>query len=268
MGAHSFYAPSSMDRVYRCPVSVLFNTETGGTSEYAEEGTQAHKLAEDMLKNPPDILDGYTKGVYKFHEKLKMHHTTVPYDMIEPVYNYAKFVNSMADDCILRKIEFRAPLTNCMGVSEEQSGTIDCLLYGKKNNVIIIDLKYGKGLRVNAADSLQLKTYGLGAMRYIEQFYGLPVESVECIIYQPRIANGVSRTIYTQSELTDYESSLKNKIWEAEQYRSGGMQCISSSFKPGEKQCQWCQKRRTLEGCPGLRKFVYDSVRLEFDNVN
>jgi hypothetical protein len=94
-------------------------------------------------------------------------------------------------------------------------------------------------------------------------FYGLPVKKARCIIYQPRLSH-IDEVQYSNTELHDYECALKNKIWEAQQYRSGEMPITMASYNPGDKQCQWCQRKAK---CPGLRHYVYEQVNEDFNNV-
>ena len=63
----------------------------------------------------------------------------------------------------------------------------------------IIDLKYGKGHRVEAAGNLQMRLYALGALEYYGQLYD--IEKIRMTIFQPRLSGVQSSDEITVKEL-------------------------------------------------------------------
>lgn len=62
-------------------------------------------------------------------------------------------------------------------------GTGDCLIIANKT-LYIIDLKYGRGVLVDAEDNPQMMLYALGALNIFDALYD--IEEVEMTIFQPR----------------------------------------------------------------------------------
>jgi hypothetical protein len=147
----------------------------GGTeSEYAAEGTAAHAYAEKVL-------------LYKIFGK--------PYqaDLAYDVDMYVDHVSALSDDYGL-KVWLEKKVTILAGWCY---GTIDFLGYdAERKTVYVVDLKYGKGLQVDAEDNQQLLLYAMGAfkMRGVGE-----VENVELHIVQPRL-NHLSVARYNKKQ--------------------------------------------------------------------
>ena len=74
-------------------------------------------------------------------------------------------------------------------IVEEGFGTGDSGIIAD-GTMEVIDLKYGKGVKVEACENPQLKLYALGALRNYEMLYD--IHTVRLTIIQPRIDNIVS----------------------------------------------------------------------------
>ena len=149
MGAHSTLSPSSSDRWLNCPASVLVQKKGNKASIYSDEGTFAHAIAELCLTNnvnanfyltnkiPPHVYDT-TFDIYYDAE------------MAEYVQIYVDYVRSFQLDF---KVEHFADYSKYVPNS---GGTADCLMYDKTAGALhVLDLKYGKGIKVFAKDNTQ-----------------------------------------------------------------------------------------------------------------
>lgn len=217
MNTHSVFSASSSHRWLRCPASLKEEAKIPSTSNvYAEEGTKAHKLAELFLTNSAIDIEKYDN------------------EMINNVGIYHSYVTkiNMSNDN-LPLIECKVKYDN---VVEGGFGTVDCICYND-NELHIIDLKYGKGVRVNCVNNSQLILYAIGALNYepIKDFYkNKDLNSIKIFthIVQPRI-NNITSTSYSYLDIQD-------KIKE---YRDKAKLCLQDNpiFVKGEQQCKFCK---------------------------
>jgi hypothetical protein len=75
-------------------------------------------------------------------------------------------------------------------------GTADVVILSK-NTIHVIDLKFGKGIPVDAKDNSQMRLYGLGAFNELSDLYD--IKRVRMTVLQPRLAN------YSSEELLIFE---------------------------------------------------------------
>jgi hypothetical protein len=129
-------------------------------------------------------------------------------------------------------------------------GTADCILYDAQDDTLtVIDLKYGKGVQVEADDNAQLMIYGLAAARTL----GVAPKTVTCVIVQPRVSNPVKPTTFQFLDLLLWEDMTVIPALEA----------AKDPFAPlvtGEH-CRFCPAR---PDCPELRSEVLKTAQLEF----
>ena len=98
----------------------------------------------------------------------------------------------------------------------------------------IVDLKYGKGVRVSAQDNSQLRLYALGMLEMLDMIYD--VKQIRMTIYQPRIEN-IS---------TDEISASDLRAWGDEVIRPAAKLALTKDapFHAGSW-CQFCPARNT-----------------------
>ncbi|MBR5878350.1 MAG: DUF2800 domain-containing protein, partial [Akkermansia sp.] len=237
--AHALLSASAAHRWLNCPPSaVAAELYPRETSEYAEEGTLAHEVAEAMARNQMEDLVHF-KG-----------HVTE--EMLGCAEAYAEYIQEQvkSDDAVVL-LEQRVDFSPWV---PEGFGTCDCIII-QGNTLTIIDYKYGKGVAVDAVDNPQLMLYALGALNDFGIAYD--IDLVEMHIFQPRI-NNVSKSVAVADDLTAWAESTVKPV--AEQAAQG-----AGEFKPGSW-CQFCPhagKCRTLtETCTeyvethGLRQGV------------
>lgn len=185
--AHALLSPSGSHRWMHCtPSARLEENLPESTSSAAEEGTVAHELAEYAL-------EAYLKGEYTpLLDDLPTpkHIATNQYyisEMDKYVTDYVCYVcdiyelEEKAEMHIERKFDLTSYVPECFG-------SCDCDIVGKKV-LNIIDLKYGKGVQVDAKDNSQLMMYALGVLRTLSPKRQAEIETVRMHIAQVRLGN-------------------------------------------------------------------------------
>lgn len=184
--AHALLSASSAARWMACtPSAVLESPYPDKTSVYAEEGTRAHEIAEEVLRR---WQEGKRRLAYK-DDDLRIYEEVSPY--IDYVKNHFEEAKKIHADTVLF-LESRFDLTEYI---PEGFGTGDAvLIYGK--TIEVIDLKFGKGDAVSALENPQLRLYGVGALLKYQDIYDF--DEVIMSIVQPRIDNNSSEVLSVQ----------------------------------------------------------------------
>ena len=243
--SHALLSPSSAARWSACTPSVRLNEkfiERFGveTSEYAEEGTKAHALAELKLRLFLGEIDkkAYGKGVKELGDIPPEMDTATDYyvDLCEERFYEAK--KSCPDAVML--IEQKLDLSNW---AKDCWGTGDCIIVCD-SFLNVIDLKYGKGVPVSAVNNAQARCYGLGALHELGDLYGF--SEVRDTIVQPRL-DSVSDEVLSREDLLAWGEWLKPKADMA--YRGEG------EFVAGPH-CKFCAAKAICS------KRVVDSLRI------
>lgn len=185
--AHALLSPSGSHRWMHCtPSARLEENLPESTSPAAEEGTVAHELAEYALEK-------YINGEYMpLLDELPTpkHIAASQYyspEMDKYVSDYVCYVCDIfekvedAEMHIERKFDLTSYVPECFG-------SCDCDIVGKKV-LNIIDLKYGKGVQVDAKDNSQLMMYALGVLRTLSPARQAEIETVRMHIAQVRLGN-------------------------------------------------------------------------------
>jgi len=184
---HALLSPSSSSRWLNCtPSARLSENAENKSSVYAEEGTLFHEICEYCLAQ-------WNAGVWEpdpFGEELpelKDDHMTHPLfkqEMFRHARNYCNFV--MNENYNLEKSDgvCKLLLEEKVDISEyapECFGSVDCQLVGR-DTLIVIDLKYGEGVKVYAERNTQMMLYALGAIK------GEPsIKTIRLVIAQVRL---------------------------------------------------------------------------------
>ena len=183
--SHAILSPSSAHRWLTCTPSARDEQKYPDRgSDAAAEGTTAHRLAELRLAQALVLNQNEQHLLQSELDEIRSDRWYTP-AMEEHIDEYVTFVteryNSMTNPTIL--LEQKIDLTEWV---PEGFGTGDVLLIGD-GQAELIDLKYGKGVRVEAERNKQLKLYGLGAVTDLAFLYD--VYQIRLTIYQPRIGN-------------------------------------------------------------------------------
>jgi hypothetical protein len=132
-------------------------------------------------------------------------------------------------------------------------GTSDAIILGD-TKMSIVDLKYGKGHRVEAQDNPQAILYALGAYAGYKHLYN--IETIEIIIVQPRL-----------DHISTWELSIDDLLKKGEwiSQRAEMTEDPAAQRVPGEAQCMWCKAKAN---CGALQKFTHDLIATDFDNLD
>lgn len=235
---HSRIGASSAKRWLNCPGSVRMQRGLPDTSsEAADEGTAAHELAEMALKKGTKNVAEYRGMTIRVEESGR--EFVVDEEMTDAVQLYVDIIRRDRDEMgsgVKGSVEKMFSLES---VNKELYGTNDASLAQPFGALNVYDLKYGRGVAVEAEDNDQMKIYALGALE--EQ----PLcEDVELIIVQPRCPHPEGperRWSITSSDL---------QTWSQKVLKPGAEKALreDAPVNAGE----WCRFCKAQAICPAI----------------
>lgn len=245
VGTHSRLSPSSSSRWLVCtPSAKLQEAYKESTSDAAEEGTNAHLLAEVRISQALDLP--YTE------EDLQTALSSEYYseEMEEYVSSYTNYVVGVfrqaqkEDPLASISLEIKVDLSKYLG--EGSKGTLDVGITAL-NIIRIIDLKYGKGTFVEADNNPQLKIYATG----VTEMYSIynDFKYVEMTIYQPRMYN-VKTYRTTIAELQEWAKKVVQPA--AEKAIKGEGEHVAGEH------CKYC---KALPECRTYNKYILTAFK-------
>lgn len=236
-------SPSSMGRILSCPGSVKASSGIPEqTTLFSEEGSDAHQLAEIRLKE-------FLGNKQNFDTKTLTWYSQEMEDYISGYVAYVSEKIELAkqvckDPQVLIEQRVQAPRYD-----ESLYGTTDVSIIAD-NELTIIDLKYGKGVQVNAKENIQEMIYAICCLETFGSLYD--IQTVNLCIYQPRLSN-----------VSEWSISVEELYKWAEEILKPGIQKVHDGveeFNPS-KYCQFC-KARPL--CKALRDKNLELAKHEF----
>lgn len=204
---HAKLSASGAHRWMACtPSANLEEQFPDKSSEYAEEGTLAHSLAELILRYNNNEI---SKKTYSTRLNKLKKDPLYSQKMQEYVEDYALQVWEQINEIKAACPDAQALFEQRLDFSDfvpEGFGTGDVVIIAD-DMVQVIDLKYGKGVGVSAVGNPQLRLYGLGA--WLEHSMLYDIRRIRMTIIQPRLEN-VSTEELTVEELLDWaETEVK-----------------------------------------------------------
>ena len=244
---HAILAPSAASRWIKCtPSARLEEQMPNQDTAYTREGTIAHSIGEILLHY---YLDIKATAVLEFEELKQLPWNEIPdlveamaecqneglnfFEMLETVHEgyvrivMEKYLAAKAEDPeALLLIEQKFKLSEYV---PESFGSSDAVIIWN-NTCDVNDLKYGKGLKVEAEGNNQMMLYALGALCGPCELYN--ITQVQMTILQPRL-NHVSSAAMSTAELLDW---AKNTLRPAALLAFEG----KGELVPGNH-CQFCR---------------------------
>ena len=178
--AHAVLSASSSARWLKCPPSAVAATMYPNTAtEYTNEGTLAHEVAELFVKLNPEKVSESLLADFK-----NWISDDVTMEMLQCAEAYRDYIQELiTDDNAVVLLEQRLDLTPWV---PDGFGTGDCIVI-QGHRLDVVDYKYGKGVAVSAVGNSQMRLYALGALNEFGEIY--EIHEVGMHIFQPRINN-------------------------------------------------------------------------------
>ena len=243
MTTHAKLSASGSPRWLGCPGSVQLEAtapDNDTSSVYAEEGTAAHALADKALKANRETESWYGQE----DEETGLIYSL---DMCRTVQDYVDFCNNLPGEHFTEsKVDYSPWVPDGFGTSD--------FIAIDGNTAHIVDLKYGKGVRVDAEENTQAMLYGLGAVNTFGFLFD-EIENFILTIYQPRLDH-VSEWQISRDDLMAFGEYARE--------RAAMTEAENPEFNPSEKACQWCKAKGK---CKALADFTMSTISDEFAEV-
>ena len=236
---HAKFSASGSSKWVNCAGSV--QAEAGyknKSSSAAKEGTAAHELADVCFK---DKTEPHSKIGETYEDNV------VDEEMANQVQKYMDYVTSIAD-MSHSPIQFYEKRVDFSHVVPKGFGTLDSAVYLPEAKALhIFDLKYGRGVRVNAFENTQAILYAIGMLNE-KELEGLVIEDIYIHICQPRL-----------NHFDEWHTSPE----EIEQWHSVFAKAVELALSenpprtPSETACKWCLAKAD---CPALAQVVENEI--------
>lgn len=264
------------------------------SNEYSDEGTAAHHLGSECLEDGVDCSDYEGSVILVGHDSAtgwdgaKWDSTTVPktfatrrtYEAATLAKDVQVYVGAVRD-----RIAFYGLLGASVDARYEQRVNIDHITHewgaqGTADVVLVVtypdgstlvevgDLKFGRGVQVDAAKNKQLMVYASGAIRMLRDEWTpvgeVPptVHRVSLVIYQPRLDPRPSEYEMDTAELDAFIEEARARADEALMMYRGNK---PAEYSPGEDACRWC---KALPTCTAATTAVIETVDAGFDLID
>lgn len=264
---HSILAPSAASRWLACPPSALLAEQVGGDagSTYAAEGTLAHRLAELYLRDfligrawmaahPKKDYDPGKANLEGLAALADAVHDPLYYrGMLDEVKVYANYVIGLYDKAgagTRMEVEAEVPLF----YKPDDCGTIDSLICGGDRTLYVTDLKFGKGVKVDAKGNKQLLIYAISALDMLMAGdTAREIERVVMTIVQPRLHH-----------TSVWELAVADLDIERDLIDVGARKALAGEgkFKTGDH-CRFCPVKPR---CRALKELAAETARKQFDD--
>jgi hypothetical protein len=257
--AHSELGASGMSRWAKCPASVsLMRHLPNRAGIAAERGTACHEIAEQMLRKR--LLLDKDNTLYGFASDYPLEHyigtvangIEIDEELTETARDYVDVVLGILAPGDRVWIERQFTLAS-LDPPADMYGTADLVAYrASQKRLIVIDLKSGAGVTVQAKGNDQLRYYGLGAVLSLP---GLAIDDVDMFIVQPRVADPVKRDTIDSLELLEWSADLLEA--------ARATQEVGAPAVAGEH-CRWCLAKTA---CITYELAALEAARDDFDVI-
>jgi len=185
MSEHAILSASSAEKWLHCPPSARLEANfPDEESEYAAEGTLAHKIAE--LKLRKRFIEPIGDRSYKTALKKLTADPLYQPEMEACTDAYIDTIAAIAEQYDACPYIVAEKTVDYSHYAPGGFGTADCIIIGD-GILHVVDYKHGKGVPVSADDNPQMMLYALGALGYYTAIYS--IVTVKMTIVQPRLDN-------------------------------------------------------------------------------
>lgn len=259
--AHAALGASGAGMWMACPGSLAMGQGFKDTSsEYADEGTAAHEVAEMCLRQGQDAI-AFAGRIITIEETGRKFEVNA--EMVDGVQLYLDYVRALGGHMLVEtEVDFsnwleiaswtKRPIVDPRTghptgkmVEERAFGTSDAIVI-TDDEIVVIDFKYGRKA-VDAVGNAQMSLYGLGALDVASLV--ADIDKVRLVIVQPRSDGGekISEWSTTVEALEEFAGKARVAARQALQHLTG--EVLPPILRPGEKQCQWCRGKTS---CPAF----------------
>ena len=226
MTAHAKLSASGSEKWMTCtPSARMEESFPDEGSEFAREGTFAHAVFEQQL------LTYLGRTIETLPEELLHFDSYALAGYVDEAAQYCiKRIEEARERCkdpviyVERKLDFSRWVTEGFGTGDLVIITDDL--------VEVMDLKYGKGIYVDAKSNSQMRLYGLGAYNELADLYD--IKRVRMTVLQPRLGNYSSEELPIADLLKWADDAVvpaAKLAWAGEGEFVAGAHCISSFCK-------------------------------------
>jgi len=240
---HALLSASKAELWLNCPASAMANEQyEEEASEYAQEGTIAHEVAEVYARACLN-KSGHSQLDADLNELRAKWGEAITGEMLECAQGYAAYIQEHMTQSSTVLLEQRLDFSNWV---PEGFGTGDACIIDN-GMLTIIDLKYGQGVAVQSEGNPQMRLYALGAINDYGCIYEF--DKVRMCIYQPRM-NNISEASMDVKDLLDWAETVVMPA--ATEAFSG-----EATYHAGPHCRKFCQHAGR---CPALTKYCSDFV--------
>lgn len=291
MSNHAFNSPSAIDAASLCLAKPWREKDFPNSSnDSADEGTAAHFLQEQCLEKGVDAahFNGtrikVENGHAEFHQGGKW---PVGPDFSREVQKALDVIRSEAGGSAIypeQKLsisfitgEYRVKATGAVCYLhdtgafvdiltgqvyaetevEEVTGTSD-VIFLKGRKLVSMDLKFGRGVQVDAVGLKQLLMYGAAAVREFDMMG--EIEEIELHILQPRL-----------NHFDVWRMTVEEMNQRIEEIRQTSKRILAGPKNlpatPGEKQCRFCKAKGTPK-CMEHTEFMLKTISGTFTDLD
>ena len=259
--AHAkYFGASSSKKWMTCHASI--QREEGLPNKSSNDalwGTACHYISEQVLLGLVESQSSYLDKPLS----LDGSEVTVDQEMIDCSKVYTDFVQHLVETTggylfVEQRVDYRRWLAE--GIDDDDGfGTSDAVIVvPDQKELIIVDLKGGAGVEVEATGNPQMRLYALGAFNEHSMFADF--ETVRMVIVQPR-KGGIKEEVISIDELLKFGELVR---WHSQQIADGLKSGQPLTACVSEEGCQWCKAKAN---CPDLQADVLATVFGDFDDL-